>query len=90
MKLYGYGSCNRRVSLSKRDVETFAARWPGFGPCRAMSFEFASNGDIVDVTGNMGMDESGVLALSYDAQAYAVRRDASLRDKWHWDVRKQR
>jgi hypothetical protein len=65
--------CFVRVTVSRREVETFASRWPCFGPRRAMSFTFDKrNGDLVDVTGEVeSHDGHGIVALSNDAQAYA-------------------
>jgi hypothetical protein len=64
-----------RVTVSEREVYEFARRWPCFGDRRALSFTFDTrNGDLVDLSGDSGMDESGVLALAEDAQNYAAKR----------------
>jgi hypothetical protein len=60
------------VNISAREVEDFAARWPCFGSRRAIWAQFEKrNGDLVDLQGDSGMDQSGVLALLQDAQQSA-------------------
>lgn len=64
-----------RVNVSESDVREFARRWPCFGTPRALWFEFdRRNGDLVDMSDDSGLDPSGVLALSHDAQNYATGR----------------
>ena len=60
------------VAYTESDVEDFAAKWPCFGPCRALIFMFdRRSGDLVDIFGNTnGMDGHGVLCLSQDAQVW--------------------
>lgn len=60
------------VSLTKSDVEEFASRWPCFGPCRGLTFEYEkSTGDLVGIIGNdSDMDPAGVTALSKDCQDF--------------------
>jgi len=65
------------VSVSKADVETFAAQWPCFGPRQAMWFQFDKrNGDLVDITGDPCQlcDGAGVSALADDAKAYGINK----------------
>lgn len=63
------------VTASTADVRAFAARWPGFGAVRGpVTFEFDRRGDLIDVEGDKGYDESGVRVLSEDAQDYAARQ----------------
>lgn len=57
------------VNISAREVADFAEHWPCFGPRRAIWAQFQkSNGDLVDLKGDSGMDGSGVIALLQDAQ----------------------
>jgi len=57
------------VNISRREVEDFAARWPCFGPHRAIWAQFDKrNGDLVDLEGDSDMDGGGVVALLQDAQ----------------------
>lgn len=73
MRAYDQG-CFVRVTASKREVEEFARRWPCFGDVRAMSFTFErKSGDLVDLTGDRGMDGAGVAALADDCLDYAFR-----------------
>lgn len=63
-----------RVTVSADDVAGFARRWPCFGDIRGLSFTFQrSNGDLVDLHGDHGMDPAGVSALADDAKAYAAK-----------------
>ena len=63
-----------RVTVSENEVSDFARRWPCFGDVRPLSFTFeASNGDLVEVHGDNGMDESGVAALADDAYEYGTQ-----------------
>lgn len=65
-----------RVTVSRREVEDFARRWPCFGRTGPLSFTFRRDGDLVDLTGGGGgMDAGGVAALADDAGRYAVTRD---------------
>jgi hypothetical protein len=58
------------VRLSRDQVQDFAASWPCFGEVRhALEFAFDSRGDLVDVSGDAGLDERGVLALVTDTQS---------------------
>lgn len=73
-----------RVTVSENEVDDFADHWPCFGVRRALSFTYdKKSGDLVDLLGDDGMDEAGVLALSHDASNYAAKRlgiDALRRD----------
>lgn len=61
-----------RIEFTPAHLEAFARRWPCFGePSGPLAFTFAASGDLIDVEGDAGLDESAVLALSYDAQALA-------------------
>jgi hypothetical protein len=65
-----------RITFTPSHLEAFARVWPGFrsdpdSDLAPLSFEFDSGGDLVDVEGDSGLDESAVLALSHDAQALA-------------------
>jgi len=64
------------VQCTTRDVETFASRWPCFGPHVPVTFEFDKrNGDLVGVCDNADKcDGAGILALSQDAQEYGRKR----------------
>lgn len=68
--------CFFSVSVSKAEVETFAERWPCFGPHAALWFQFdKSNGDLVDLEGNNAdMDGYGVAALADDAKAFGAQK----------------
>lgn len=61
------------VSVSKNDVEAFKHSWPCSGiASRAVWFTFDKrNGDLLDT--NMKDDGPAAVALSQDAQAYAVK-----------------
>ena len=67
-----------RVLVSRADVVTFNRSWPCSNlPARPFWFEFWANGDMCDygpesVHGKH--DGPALLALSNDAQAYAVSR----------------
>jgi hypothetical protein len=64
-----------RVTVSAAEVYSFAQTWPCFGPCRALSFVFDREyGDLLDLHGDSGMDDHGVLALAEDAYAYGLTR----------------
>ena len=71
---------NRRVACSADDVRAFAASWPcsGLHGLQGVTFEFAGNGDLVDVTYRNGNSERwdgpALVALSQDAQAYGEKR----------------
>ncbi len=61
-----------RVTVSESGVCDFARRWPCFGDVPPVGFTFdKGSGDLVDVSGDGGMDEAGVGALADDAKAYA-------------------
>ena len=63
------------VQLTRSEVEEWARFWPCFGDCRPVGFQFEKkSGDMVDGSGTSGMDESGVLALSHDAQFWCDTR----------------
>lgn len=69
-RYFDNGSCHS-VRLSFADVSEWAQRWPCFGTRRPVWFQFhKQSGDLVDCSETAGMDESGVLALSHDAQAW--------------------
>lgn len=70
MRVFNQGSF-KRVLVYRAEVEAFRDRWPGSNlPDRAVSFTFASNGDLVDMEPS-NMDGDDVLALSQDAQEVA-------------------
>lgn len=72
---YQDNGCFHSVYVSKREVYDFARRWPCFGKVRALWFQFDKrNGDLVDLTGDAGMDGNGVAALADDAKAYAATK----------------
>ena len=75
MRAYDNG-CFYTVACSARDVAAFARRWPCFGKVKALWFCFDKrNGDLVDTNQiSDEQDDSGVLALSQDAQAYGRKR----------------
>ena len=74
MRVYNNG-CFVTVTVSEREVKDFAAQWPCFGEAGALAFQFdAKNGDLVDLRGDMGMDECGVNALCEDAWKVALSR----------------
>lgn len=75
MRRYQQGDCVR-VTVSRREVESFARRWPCFGRIGPLSFTFQRDGALVDLTGDgSGMDLAGVAALADDAGRYAVTRN---------------
>ena len=59
------------VQVSAQDVREFSYHWPCFGNVRPMWFQYSNSGDLVDMSDSTGMDESGILALSRDAQRWA-------------------
>lgn len=72
MKYINNGSCFT-VVCSEHDVETFATRWPCFGSRREIEFQFdRQSGDLIDLTNDLDMDASGVLALSQDAYTWGA------------------
>ncbi len=72
MRKYNQGAFVR-VTVSESEAYAFAQRWPGSGlGDRGLSFTFdKSNGDLVDLHGDEGADESAVSALADDAKDYA-------------------
>ena len=69
---YRDNGCFYSVNISAREVANFAERWPCFGRCGAIWAQFDKrNGDLVDLEGDSGMDDSGVSALLQDAQQSA-------------------
>lgn len=65
------------VSVSARELQDFAARWPCSGmrnATRGVWFQYDKrNGDLVDIQGERpGYDEGAVKALSDDAQTWAA------------------
>ena len=66
------------VFLSTRDVSEFASRWPCFGDIRPVWFQFNRGGDLVDMSDTAGMDESGVLAMSHDAQHFGLAEPSPM------------
>jgi len=74
MRVFDNG-CFYTVTVSENEVSDFADRWPCFGECRAIWFQFDKrNSDLVDMGNDAGMDGAGVVALSHDAQAYGRKR----------------
>jgi hypothetical protein len=60
---------HRTAHLTRREVREWALKWPCFGEPRALTFEFASNGDLVDIEGDfLTMDEGGLAALADDVR----------------------
>lgn len=67
--------CFFTVSISKAEVIDWASRWPCFGPRRALWFQFDKRNDnLVDMIECHDNDDSGILALSHDAQAWGLSR----------------
>lgn len=70
------------VQVSRRDVDTFRRSWPACNlPCKPLRFDYDSTGHLIDTTICAKFDGAAALALSHDAQAYAIRR-FDLPD-WH-------
>jgi len=70
MKIKKLGSATN-VQISAREVEEFKAQWPCSGlPSRSITFQFASNGDLIDLW-PANLDGSAVVALADDAKAFA-------------------
>lgn len=71
-----------RVHVSAQDIAYFCRRWPASGlhGLRGVEFEFAKNGDLVDIEYRNGSSEDwdgpALVALSQDAQQHARRRGA--------------
>ena len=67
-----------RVNVSRADVEKFNRSWPCSNlPARPFWFEYWANGDLVDYGPSSlygKYDGPALLALTGDAQAYAVSR----------------
>lgn len=61
-----------RHTFTPAQLQDFARRWPcsGMGdPDAALTFEFATNGDLIDITGESpAYDGAAIRALSHDAQ----------------------
>jgi len=77
MRVYDNG-CFYSVTVSRREVEDFAASWPCCSlPLRAITFQFDKrNGDLVDILPYsiaVQVDGSEALALSQTAQAYGKK-----------------
>ena len=70
------GGCFFSVSVSKAEVDSFAERWPCFGPRAALWFQFDKiTGDLVDFTGGSeDMDGPGLVALADDAKAHGAKK----------------
>lgn len=86
------GKAGYSVVATQLGVETFKSRWPCSQlPERPIRFDYASNGDLVGITGT-GYDGPDMLALSQDAQAFAEqvlerRRRAAQRDAaWRREI----
>lgn len=61
-----------RVRFAPAALARFARVWPCMGDVSGpLQFEFARNGDLVDVQGDADLDGAAVLALSHDAQRLA-------------------
>lgn len=72
------GSMVYTVTVSRREVDAFAETWPGFGPSRALMFQFTLDGDLADMDGNMEqMDPAGLNALGAKAEEWGRARIAS-------------
>lgn len=71
MPRYYDNGCFFTVQLSESDVIEWTQSWPCFGPRRSIWFQFDKrNGDLVDMKECPNNDESGILALSADAQKW--------------------
>ena len=66
------------IHVSKREVEFFKSMWPCSGlPSQAVQFEFASNGDLVDITPRRYahlFDGPAAAAMADDAKAGKIGR----------------
>lgn len=71
-----------RVHLSVQDIANFCRNWPASNlrGLSGVNFEFARNGDLVDIEYRNGSSEDwdgpALVALSQDAQQHAKRRGA--------------
>lgn len=66
------------VTVTRSDVAAFKRQWPCSGlPDCGVTFYFAANGDLVDITSKVGSaswDGEAAVALSNDAQCYGAKR----------------
>lgn len=80
MRLFKAGS-GYSVSVSRAEVEAFRRQWPCSGlPSSRVTFSYASNGDLVDITPYRvaaRFDGPAAVALSEDARAYARQREVT-------------
>lgn len=69
------------VVVTESGVCSFKASWPCSRlPERPIRFEFASNGDLVDIIGT-GYDGEDMLALSHDAETFGCKAMETRRNK---------
>lgn len=76
------------VTVTCREIEAFAARWPCSGmqsPKRAITFQFDKrNGDLVASTGTFeSYDQGAVTALLQDAREYGAKKLAARKFRVH-------
>ena len=69
------------VTVSAREVEDFAARWPCSGlALKALTFNFEkSNGDLLysnDARNHPDADRGAIVALAVDAESYGRKKIA--------------
>lgn len=64
------------VSVSQKEMVSFACKWPGFGSVRPITFQFQkSNGDLVDCSRSTeSNDWRGIDALMEDAREYGFTK----------------
>jgi len=74
---YQDNGCFHSVTVSRDEVEAFKEQWPCSGiPSRSVWFQFDKrNGDLVDMRPSLESSDGGaVVAMSQDAQAFALKR----------------
>lgn len=60
-------------TATAHELREFAARWPCFGEVKTdLTATFADNGDLADIDGDEGLDDSGVLAVLDDMKSGAI------------------
>ena len=81
MRILNDSASGRTVAVSANDVREFNRYWPCSNlPAVAMQFDFAGNGDLVDIRFASGLDSAdydgiALLTLSRDAGAYQPKSE---------------
>ncbi len=79
---YYYNGSAFTVSYSREDAHAFAKQWPCSTVEGRGSFQFAANGDLIDMGGSAAKNDGpDWLAFSQDCQAYGTPKFAKDRKR---------